>query len=403
MPSGNSCRRAEVVPLADRPTHGFPGEDELPAFQPQQALRLTAESPVHRGTYHSTVLAYQGGQLRITLPEENGKLVFIPVGTMVNVFPGDGGPPTRWRVIDREAGSARCLVLGVPQPPQPPPQTGPTKRVLAISSGKGGVGKTVLAINLAIALQRAGQNVVLVDADLGTANVDVLLNLTPRYTLADVVRSERTLAETLIEGPAGLLILPGGSAVQELADLDDYRFQKLYAQLRELDQRADLLLFDTGAGLSRRVTSFLLAAGEIIVVTTPEPHAITDAYALVKVVSGHRPSNFRLVVAMSRSAQEGARVAEKMIFACRRFLNVDLELLGLFRFDPAVALSVRRQQPLLLSYPSSRAARDVDALAARLLSLPPPPLSAGGLLGWLRRIRSTPKANTTDPSIPLTR
>ncbi|MBE3576428.1 MAG: P-loop NTPase [Limnochordales bacterium] len=393
-----------MVPLADRPTQEFPGEQEIPAFQPQQVIRLTAESPVHRGTYRSTVLAYHNGQMRITLPEENGKLVFIPVGTMVNVFPGDGAhPPTRWRVIDREAGSTRCLVLGIPQPPAPPPQSGPTKRALAISSGKGGVGKTVLAINLAIALQRAGQRVVLVDADLGTANVDVLLNLPSRYTLTDLVRSERPLPEILVEGPEGLLVLPGGSAVQELADLDDHRFQRLYAQLGELDRRADLLLFDTGAGLSRRVTSFLLAAGEIILVTTPEPHAITDAYALVKVVSGQRPgSTFHLVVAMSRSAEEGERVAEKMIFACRRFLNVDLELLGLFRFDPAVALSVRRQQPLILSYPASRAARDVYALAAKLLNLSPPP-SAGGLFGWLRRLRATSKENTPDPTTPLAR
>lgn len=388
-----------MVPLDDKRSQGIPGEHEAPGLQPQQVVQLTAESPVHRGTYRTTVLGYRNGQLRITLPEENGKLVFIPVGTMVNVLTSDALLATRWRVIDRESGSTRCLVLGAPQSQATAPQPGPTKRVLAISSGKGGVGKTVLAINLALALQRTGKRAVLIDADLGTANVDVLLNLTPGYTLTELVRGERSLSETLIEGPDGLLVLPGGSAVQELADLDDYRFQRLYSQFAELDQKADLLIVDTGAGLSRRVTSFLLAATEIILVTTPEPHAITDAYALVKVVSGQRRSNtFRLVVAMSKSGEEAERVAQKMIFACRRFLNVDLDLLGGFRFDPAVAMSVRRQMPLLVSYPASRAAQDVNALAARLLDLPPPTSEPGGLVGLLRRMRGIRKPTVPDPT-----
>lgn len=375
--------------MHEQTTQPEPGQHAGLGYRPNQTVYLQAESPLHRGTYRTTVLEFRDGQLRITLPEENGKLVFIPVGTTVMVGPGDGTFPARWRVIDREAGETRCLVLGLPQTPATAAPPGPKKRVLAISSGKGGVGKTVLAINLALALQKRGQRVGLLDADLGTANIDVLLNLTPRYTLANLLRGESTLPDTLVKGPEGLLILPGGSAVPELADLDEARFRSLYAQLAHLDAQVDLILIDTGAGLSRRVTSFLLAAQEIILVTTPEPHAITDAYALVKVISAHRPHPaFHLVVAMAASREEAERVARKMAFACGRFLNVDLPFLGPLRADAAVPRSVRRQIPLLEAFPHSPASRDIDDLATRLLGLPPEAEPVGGLRGFLRRLRT---------------
>lgn len=362
--------------------------DPVQSLRIQDRVRLVASSPLHRGVYETTILGIQSGKLRVALPQDQGKFVFIPVGTTVQLLTADGQPSTLWRVIDRQGGERRSLVLSPPTCPASEPFPLPRSRVLAVSSGKGGVGKSVLALNLALGLADLGRKVCLIDADLGTANLDVLLNLAPRYSLEDVVRGGRALPEVLVQGPGGIQILPGASAVEELADLAESHFRKLYSQLSELDTLADTLVIDTGAGLSRRVTSFLLAAGETILVTTPEPHAITDAYALLKVLMSHRhTAAIHLVVAMCKNHEEGSAVAEKMMFAARRFLDVDLDFLGAFPFDPAVPASVRQQRPLFLSYPHSRASQAIRSLAARLLRLQADPTLSSPLSRFLQRLR----------------
>jgi flagellar biosynthesis protein FlhG len=272
-----------------------------------------------------------------------------------------------------------------PAPRQPLRQT----RVIAVASGKGGVGKTNLTVNLGIALTREGKRAVVLDGDLGLANVDVLLGIHPRYTLEHVVSGQRTLGEVMVQAPGGIWVVPGASGLEELANLTEERRQHLVGALSELDGRVDVLLIDTAAGISREVSAFLEAAPEVIVVTTPEPTAITDAYALIKVASAAADTcpRFRLVVNQANDVGEALEVARKLQTVARQFLNVEVESLGYVPTDRSVPRSTRGQVPLLVAYPSSPAALRIADLARRLLSTPGLP-SAGesSIMGFLRRM-----------------
>ncbi|TAK25335.1 MAG: MinD/ParA family protein [Chloroflexota bacterium] len=246
-------------------------------------------------------------------------------------------------------------------------------RVIAISSGKGGVGKTNLTINLALLLTRLGRRVVVFDGDLGLANVDVALGIMPRYTLRDVVIGTRTMAEVLHQAPGGFWIVPGASGIEEMTSLSTDDRAMLIESLRELGELADVILIDTGAGVGAEVSSLVSAAPEVIVVTTPEPTAITDAYALIKVaVRGQVPGNdaqtrISLVVNQANSVGEATDVARKIALVAREFLNVDVRMLGHIPEDPAVTRAIRKQAPVALAYPDSPAVRAMATIARRLV------------------------------------
>lgn len=342
------------------------------ALEPGRSVTLRAHSSLHKGDYECAVLDRTADRLRVSMPMENGKLVLVPVGTIVSV---EGRTPAgivsvRAQVVDRRSGRERSLLLG-PEPKPPEylqARSGPALcRTIAVTSGKGGVGKTALAVNLGVALAALGRRVCVVDADLGTANVDVLLNMTPRWNLSHVISGEKNIFDVLVQGPRGLVVLPGGSGLQELTALDDRRFGKLLAQFHQLERFVDVMLLDTGSGLAKSVTNFVHAADETILVTTPEPHAITDAYALIKVAS-QRPGPLRLRLMVNRAQDEGeARdIARKMSFASRKFLDTELDYLGWVVEDAAVGRAIRRQQDLLTAAPRSRAAGCVQAIAAAL-------------------------------------
>lgn len=343
-------------------------------LQPEQPVTLRPESPLHKGLYQCSVLESSAHRLRVTMPMDQGKLVLIPVGTpvVVQAETGNGTVTIQARVIDRQGGTSRSLLLGpLPQPPRylGRRQPGIQARTIAITSGKGGVGKTALVVNLGVALSELGQRVCIVDGDLGTANVDVILNLAPRWNLAHVIAGEKDIYDVLVEGPSGVIILPGGSGLQELTALDDRQFAKLRSQFQRLERYTDILLLDTGSGLSRSVTNFILAADETLLITTPEPHAITDAYALLKVLAEENVQQaLRLVVNRVRDAREGEEIARKMLFASQRFLGIELAYLGHVSDDPAVGAAIRRQQDLFSWAGRSRAAEDIRRLAARLLA-----------------------------------
>lgn len=244
-------------------------------------------------------------------------------------------------------------------------------RVITITSGKGGVGKTNFVINLSIALSKLGKKVYILDADLGLANADVVLGIVPRYTLQDVVQKRKTLAEIAVTGPAGVTLLPGGSGLAELADLADAEREALIKELLQLEGLADIMLIDTGAGLSRTVLSFVAAADEMFVVTTPEPTAIRDAYGVIKVAAQqYSQKKISLVVNMARDPQEGRETAERLLNVSRRFLQVDLQFLGAIRADEHVVMAVKKQQPFVLLFPHSRAAENIREIAGTLLELP---------------------------------
>lgn len=263
----------------------------------------------------------------------------------------------------------------------------PRSRVIAVASGKGGVGKTNVAVNVGLSLARRGLRVALLDADLGTANVDVVLGLRPRYHLQHVVTGQKSLAEIVVEGPFGLQVIPGASGLPDLADLPEAQREALLRSLLVLDGAVDLVLIDTGAGVDRSVVQFILAAGELLLVTTPEPTAITDAYALLKVLANYSwPVAARLVVNNVRQRGEGDLTGRKLSGVAQKFLGRQVDLIGVLPQDPSVPEAIRKQSPLLQCRPQSPAALAIDGLAERLWTGRPPAGSPAGVGDFLRQL-----------------
>jgi flagellar biosynthesis protein FlhG len=255
-------------------------------------------------------------------------------------------------------------------------------RVIAIASGKGGVGKTNIALNLGLILARQGLRTLLFDADLGLANVDILMGLVPRYSLKEVIGGQCTLEEVIIRGPHDLLLVPGASGIQELADLDPPARDRLIHDLAFLATKVDIILVDSGAGISRTVFSFAAAAGEAIVVATPEPTSITDAYGLIKGLQRLKVS-MHLIVNRATNKLEGQQAAGRLQGACRRFLQLELPLLGIIPEDSRVGQAVRCQQPFSELFPRCPAARALEEAAAKLQGQE---LPAGRSQGFWQRL-----------------
>ncbi len=247
----------------------------------------------------------------------------------------------------------------------------PATRVLSITSGKGGVGKTAVVSNIAVSLAKQGKKVLVIDADLGLANIDVVLGLSPPYNLNHFFSGERTLEEVLVEGPHGLKILPAGSGVQQYTRLDGQLKMRLIDSLDALDEHFDVVLIDTEAGISDNVTYFNVAAQDILVVTTPEPTAITDAYALMKLLSTqYHQKRFLLAVNSVRGADEGLDVFEKLTMVSGRYLDIFIDYLGCVPYDRKMHESVRQQQVMVDLYPDNKVAKAFNTLAAELINTP---------------------------------
>jgi flagellar biosynthesis protein FlhG len=255
---------------------------------------------------------------------------------------------------------------------EPPRSTRQGVKVLSFTSGKGGVGKTHIVVNLAYALQRQGARVMILDADLGLANVDVLLGLAPRFTIQHVLEGHKSLDEILVPGPAGMRILPAGSGVQEMAELDESQRLQLLSVLDGLEDEIDYLLIDTGAGISSNVMYFNVAAQDIIVVATPEPTSITDAYALMKVLSTkYAEKHFKVLMNAVSSETDAKEAFRRLSVVAERFLNISIDYLGHILHDTSFSQAVRQQKALLELYPSSVAARCFHRLARQVLETPP--------------------------------
>lgn len=262
----------------------------------------------------------------------------------------------------------------------------PARRTIAVASGKGGVGKTNIAANLAIALARRGRRILLLDGDVSLANVDLLMGVIPRYNLQHVLAGEKTLEEIVVETYGGIRLVPAASGVEELANLDDFRRELLLRSLSRLDDAIDLILIDTGSGIARNVTSLLRAADDTLIVTTPEPTAFSDAYALIKVLAAQGVSTPpKVVVNMATCAEEAGQVYGRIRKVAEQFLQVTPEDWGFVYLDQAVGRAVLNQEPFLLSAPNSLAARGIDQLAQRVLTGDPEP--GEGLTGWLERLK----------------
>ena len=243
-------------------------------------------------------------------------------------------------------------------------------KVITVTSGKGGVGKTNITINLAIALSEMGKRVTVMDADLGLGNIDVLLGVVPKYTLVDVIYNNKNIVEVLSDGPGNIKFVAGGSGIEDLAKLDNYQIQKFLANIALLDKISDIILIDTGAGLSDSVMNFVMAADEVILVTTPEPTSITDAYAIIKAVS-KRDSNktVKLIINRAENATEANNITNKFSMVTQKFLEIKLQPLGFILQDNMVIKAVKAQQPFSISFPKSMASKQIKDISKRLLDI----------------------------------
>jgi len=255
-----------------------------------------------------------------------------------------------------------------------PPQRQMTMRIIAIASGKGGVGKTSISTNLAIHLMRAGKRVIVIDADFGLANVELMLGVTPRYSFNDVLTGIVTVEEALTTGPEGVKFLSGGSGLTSLSNVSDAQMAVLLDGFIQLDTMADILLIDTGAGISKTVTNFLKASDETVIVTTGDPTAITDAYVLIKTIAeGQDPEQLSLKIIVNKveNLAEGLDVFQRLQRVCTKFLGVKPLHLGSIPYDKYLVRAVKAQEPVSMLYPKSDSNRTIEEISKRVLNYSP--------------------------------
>ncbi|MBN2652327.1 MAG: MinD/ParA family protein [Spirochaetales bacterium] len=241
-------------------------------------------------------------------------------------------------------------------------------RIIAVSSGKGGVGKTNISINLALAYAALGKKVIVLDADLGLANVNVILGIIPKYNLYHLIRKQKKMKDILLDTEYGIQIIAGASGFSKIANLSDDERNSFVSEMSELSA-ADVIIVDTGAGISNNVLSFIAAADDAIIVTTPEPTAITDAYGIIKVIATEVDKSelgLKLIVNRVKTVTEGKKVAERVINIAQQFLNVKIDYLGYVYDDPVVGDSVARQKPFLLHDPKCKASACIRQIVSRL-------------------------------------
>ncbi|PNV75740.1 MinD/ParA family protein [Leptospira inadai] len=263
--------------------------------------------------------------------------------------------------------------------------TKPMTKIIAIASGKGGVGKSTISVNLAISMAKAGQRVLVFDGDLGLANVNVILGIIPKYNLYHVVKGHKSLKDIIIQAPEGVDIIAGASGYSQLANLNDTQRNNLIKGFADLESY-DYMIIDTGAGISSNVIGLTLPADDVIVVTTPEPTAIIDSYGLIKaIVSQSRDKNLKMVVNRVRSAIEGKKVADRVIDISGQFLEVRVENLGFIFQDDEVEKSIREQKPYIIHSPKSKAAACLNRITYSLLNQEMDSQEDSGIGGFFKK------------------
>lgn len=329
-------------------------------------LYIKPQNKYFQNEYMSQVLKSAGEKLYITIPYEKKKPVFVGVGTPLKIR--IKGHNYQGEILARDLKEGFFVI-------SKPAEKGKKKKrgqVIAITSGKGGVGKSTILANLGILLSLAGERVSIVDADLGTANLDILLKISTDYNLSHVVRGEKSILEIAKEGPGGILLIPGGSGLVELTKLKEEQLLKISKSFAYLEEYSDYIFFDTSAGLGENITHFLLAADQIVVITTPEPHSITDAYAIIKVVTEmRRDLKIGLLINQVEKEREGQAIGERMQRVIKKYLSLQVEYCGSIQEDLYVKKAIKRQEPFVLKYPTCKASSDMKALLPFFLEKTP--------------------------------
>ena len=265
-------------------------------------------------------------------------------------------------------------------------------RVIAVTSGKGGVGKSSVSINLAVQFTQMGKKVIILDADFGLANIEVMFGVIPKYNLSDLMVSGREISEIITEGPEGIKFISGGSGIAKLVNLDKEQVKRLVNKMSELENMADVIIIDTGAGISSTVMEFLVASPETIIVTTPEPTSITDSYALLKALSMN--DNFRsedvsikMIANRVSTESEGRNLYEKLNMVVSKFLDIDMTYLGIIPMDNNIVKAVMKQKPVSIIYPASASSKHFEEIAEKIMNertdIPP---QKRGIRGYLKSV-----------------
>jgi flagellar biosynthesis protein FlhG len=265
-------------------------------------------------------------------------------------------------------------------------ENGSRTRIIAISSGKGGVGKTNLSINIALAYASLGKKVIVLDADLGLANVNVILGIIPKFNLYHLIRKQKSIREIILDTGYGIQIVAGASGFSKIANLSDEEREVFIQELSELSS-ADVIIVDTSAGVSNNVLDFIAAADDAIIITTPEPTAITDAYGIVKIIAteiDYLNIGLKLVVNRVKSVTQGKKVAERVISIAGQFLNLKMDYLGYVYEDPAVGQAVLKQKPFFLVDPKCKASICVRHIVSRLEKVDYK--QGGGISSFLKKL-----------------
>lgn len=272
--------------------------------------------------------------------------------------------------MNDQASALRQIVNNIKQ--QRTRQPGSGARVVTVTSGKGGVGKTNFTVNFAIALSKKGLRVLIIDADFGLSNVDVVMGVTPERDLTWVINNQGEIKDVIMEGPNGVRFISGGSGVYDLLYLSENQISSLVDKLLKIEDLADVIIFDTGAGISHNILRLIEASHEVIIITTPEPTAIMDAYALVKAVAaGNKSARLRLVVNRADSVNDAEDALAKFSAVVSQYLKTDLDILGYVLSDPIVGKAVRTQRPFVISSPRSVPSRNIDVIAWKFLDMVP--------------------------------
>ena len=249
----------------------------------------------------------------------------------------------------------------------------PLARIITVTSGKGGVGKSNVSINLAVQFRKLGQRVIILDADFGLANIEIMFGTVPKHNLSDLIYQGKNIRDIITWGPEGVGFISGGSGISGMYNLDRRYLEYIIVNLAELDSIADTVIIDTGAGISSAVMDFLVASGEIILVATPEPTSITDSYSLLKALNqnerfSRENTKVRVLANRVSSSEEGQQLYNKLSAVVTRFLKLPMSYLGSIPQDQQLARSVMQQSPVSLQYPSSKSARAFEQMAKSLVS-----------------------------------
>uniref|UniRef100_UPI00402615B8 MinD/ParA family protein n=1 Tax=Lachnospira eligens TaxID=39485 RepID=UPI00402615B8 len=265
-------------------------------------------------------------------------------------------------------------------------------RVIAVTSGKGGVGKSSTSINLAVQFTRMGKKVIILDADFGLANIEVMFGVIPKYNLSDLMFAGKELDEIITEGPEGIRFISGGSGIAKLVNLDKEQVRRLVNKLSELEGMADVIIIDTGAGISPAVMEFLVASPETILVTTPEPTSITDSYALLKALSMNEnfkkdETTIKMIANRVDSEAEGRSLYEKLNVVVMKFLEINMQYLGAVPQDNNIKKAIMKQKPVSMIFPNATSSRHFEVIATRLMSEGADvPVHKRGIRGYLRSV-----------------